>query len=132
MNINGIPGDIWESFHKTWTWAVGRPGYDKQKFLELETHLTEIGYKQKHETDGQEIHWLICVEEKPAIELEGTVVDLRQEDSGVALVADVDATATIPDDGCFFVRLQSSDESLHHTTLKSLDNQRVKISISLQ
>lgn len=43
---NGFPSEIWESFHKVWTWAVGKPGYKKAKFRELEADLLEI-YRQE-------------------------------------------------------------------------------------
>ena len=44
------PIDVWESFHKAWTWAVGKPGYDKKKFLDLENHLLELARAEKEST----------------------------------------------------------------------------------
>ena len=83
---------------------------------------------------GDTLHWLICVESKPVVELIGTVGPLSIEDSGTALIADLEDEQTVPDDGCFFVRLHSTqdpgtEKHTSHQTLLSLKGKRVRVAI---
>jgi hypothetical protein len=55
---------------------------------------------------------------------------MSKEDSGAALIADLDETTTVPDDESFFVRLQSwNDSTFRHETLESLRGKQVRITI---
>jgi hypothetical protein len=64
----------------------------------------------------------------------GRVGSMSREDSGCALIADIDAETTIPDDGSFFVRLQSWSEATppQHTTLESLRGKKIRIIIEVE
>ncbi len=42
-----IPLDVWHAFHRVWTWAVDKPGYDKNYFIELERILLEMARAEK-------------------------------------------------------------------------------------
>lgn len=37
-----FPEDIWHAFDCVWTWAVGKPGYDKSRFMDMEGYLLEM------------------------------------------------------------------------------------------
>ena len=67
------------------------------------------------------------------IVIEGTVANkMSREDSGAALIADLDDVTTVPDDESFFVRLQSwNDGTLRHYTVESLRGKRVRITIEI-
>jgi hypothetical protein len=64
----------------------------------------------------------------------GRVGSMSREDGGCALIADIDEEATIPNDGSFFVRLQSWSEAKppRHTTLESLAGKKVRIIIEVE
>lgn len=42
LRLGEFPPDIWIAFHQAWTWAVGRPGYDKDRFRQMEQYLLEL------------------------------------------------------------------------------------------
>ena len=64
----------------------------------------------------------------------GKVGHMSREDGGSALIADIDEEVTIPDDGSFFVRLQSWSEAKppRHTTLESLAGKKIRIIIEVE
>lgn len=37
-----LPDEIHAAFHKVWTWAVDHPGYEKDKFLDMELHICTL------------------------------------------------------------------------------------------
>jgi hypothetical protein len=68
------------------------------------------------------------------IVLVGKVGSMSKEDGGCALIADMDDLIAIPDDGSFFVRLQSWSEAKppRHTTLESLRGKKIRIIIEVE
>lgn len=40
--LHDLPKDVWEAFHKVWTFSVGKEGYDKKIFQDLETRLLKM------------------------------------------------------------------------------------------
>jgi hypothetical protein len=63
---------------------------------------------------------------------EGEIGGIYLEDDGCALIAPgLDNDITTGADGCFFVRLQSWDETRTHQTLNSLAGKRVRITLEV-
>lgn len=54
------------------------------------------------------------------------------EDDGAAMIAELDYLKTSPDDGAFFVRLQSWSETKQHATFQSLIGKQIRITIEVE
>jgi hypothetical protein len=64
----------------------------------------------------------------------GKVGSMSREDSGCALIAEIDEEATVGDDGNFYVRLHSWSEATPptHQTLESMRGRRIRVIIEVE
>lgn len=65
------------------------------------------------------------------IEFEDTAVQVASEDSGKARIIEVGVQEKGTPLDCFFVRLQSWDQTKQHEVLKQLEGKRLRVTIEV-